>query len=168
MKIIAKTLRIIADTFTLGVLGAIIGLIALPVILGYKPYIVQSGSMEPVIHTGSLAYINTKDTDITTGDIITYQIDENKLVTHRVDSLSDDGGFITKGDANDAVDMNTVYQDQIVGTYKFSIDKAGYIMAKRDKLIPVACIWIAGLQCIALLANKLAYKDEEDDQGDGN
>ena len=58
LKIIAKTLRIIADTFTLGVLGAIIGLIALPVILGYTPYIVQSGSMEPVIHTGlSLIHI---------------------------------------------------------------------------------------------------------------
>lgn len=168
MKIIAKTLRIIADTFTLGVLGAIIGLIALPVLLGYTPYIVQSGSMEPVIHTGSLTYINTKDTDITTGDIITYKIDENKLVTHRVDSLSADGGYITKGDANDTVDLNTVYQEQIIGTYKFSIDKAGYIMAKKDKLIPVACIWIAGLQGIAALANKLAYRDEEDEQGDGN
>lgn len=168
MKIIAKTLRVLADTFTLVVLGVIIGLIALPVLLGYTPYIVQSGSMEPVIHTGSLAYINTRDTDVTTGDIITYQIDENKLVTHRVDSLSDDGGYITKGDANDTVDLNTVYQNQIVGTYKFSIAKAGYLMAKKDKLIPVACIWIVGLQCIALLANKIAYKDEEDEQEDGN
>lgn len=161
-------MRILADTFTLVVLSVIIGLIALPVLLGYTPYIVQSGSMEPVIHTGSLAYINTIDTDVTTGDIITYQIDENKLVTHRVDSLSDDGGYITKGDANDTVDLNTVYQNQIVGTYKFSIDKAGYIMAKKDKLIPVTCIWIVGLQCIALLANKIAYKDEEDEQEDGN
>lgn len=46
----------------------------LPKAAGFTPYIVESGSMEPTIHTGAIAFINTKDRDVAAGDVVTYRI----------------------------------------------------------------------------------------------
>lgn len=89
-----------AVTFLCIVIAAIF---ILPKAAGFTPYIVESGSMEPTIHTGAIAFIDTKDRDVAAGDVVTYRIgteEKNKLVTHRI--IREDGGvFITKGDAND-------------------------------------------------------------------
>ena len=84
-----------AVTFLCIVIAAIF---ILPKAAGFTPYIVESGSMEPTIHTGAIAFINTKDRDVAVGDVVTYRIgteEKNKLVTHRI--IREDGGvFITK------------------------------------------------------------------------
>ena len=66
-----------------------------PRLFGVTSFVVLSGSMEPVIPTGSAVFVNTKDTDVEKGDIITYSLgvgdDETVYVTHRVFHVREDG-----------------------------------------------------------------------------
>ena len=162
MNVIAKTLSIIATGFTILVLLAAVAFMG-PKVIGLNPYIVESGSMEPLIPTGGIAYINIKNTDVSVGDIVTYRIeglDQEKLVTHRI-IREEDGKFIMQGDANDSEDQNPVSKDQIIGTYSYSIPKLGFIFAKQDKLIPLIVLWIIGLNVLAMIARTITDKTED-------
>lgn len=155
MNLFADVLSRIATAVSILVLVAVLFL-AGPKLFGIDPYIVESGSMEPVIPTGSIAYINTRDTDVTPGDIVTFYIGEtDKLATHRI-VRKEHGQFFTKGDANDDEDIMPLRQDQIVGTYAYCVPKAGYLLAKQQKLIPVLAFWIIGLNLFSMVAHALA------------
>lgn len=165
MRIISRVLNIISTVFTLIVLLTALVFIA-PRFFGYTPYIVESGSMEPIIHVGSIAYINTNDVDVAVDDIATFKITDSsgdKLVTHRI-IREENGGYITKGDANDVEDLSTVEKDQIVGTYAYSIPKAGFVLAKKDKLTPVLAVWVIGLNALAIFGNILVDKEEKEEE----
>lgn len=98
--------------------------LTVPKILGIKPMMVLSGSMEPYIKTGSIVYTNTNDINPEIGDVITYRImDEH--VTHRVIDM-DGEYYITKGDNNDGTDVEPVSLSQISGKVVFSIPYIGY------------------------------------------
>jgi len=79
-----------------------------PDFMGYKPFIVLSGSMEPTILTGDIVVTKEIAADsIAKNDIITFRSDKNTVITHRVtDILYKDGNisFLTKGDANTGAD----------------------------------------------------------------
>lgn len=78
-----------------------------------------SGSMEPTIPTDSLYVVNSLDEDPDEGDIVMYESPEKGLVTHRVVDVTTDGGYITKGDANNAPDQtrneDPIPQTAVVG-----------------------------------------------------
>lgn len=95
---------------------------ALPGVLGIKPAIVLSGSMEPVIRAGDLIFIHSTETEkLREGDVICY-LDSGAAVTHRIIAIAtgEDGllRYQTKGDANDAQDRLSVTADQIQGIWK--------------------------------------------------
>ncbi|MBQ2960036.1 MAG: signal peptidase I [Oscillospiraceae bacterium] len=104
-------------------------------IFGIKPYVVLSGSMEPVYHTGSLIYVkDIEDTrNIPDGTVITYMVSDDTIVTHRVVTAVPDEEdpsvvrYRTKGDANDIEDGTMVHYKNIIGTPVFSIPKLGYV-----------------------------------------
>lgn len=142
----------------------------LPKAFGFTPYIVESGSMEPTIHTGAIAFINTKDRGVAVGDVVTYRIgteEKNKLVTHRI--VREDGGaYITKGDANDVEDMAPVSQEQIVGTYACSIPEAGFVMAKLGhKQLSVIAVWIILLNICSLVMTRYIENDGDENEAEG-
>lgn len=89
-------------------------------LFGYQMKTVLSGSMEPNIQTGSVIFIKT-DKDMRhfhEGDVITFKVDENVLVTHRIIEVKKDGEvYLTKGDANSHVDISPVLAENIVGEY---------------------------------------------------
>ena len=86
--------------------------------------VVLSGSMEPVLKTGSVVFTDMSRTLPAEGDIITYRLGES-YVTHRV--VRREGRyFITRGDANDEEDLSPVSREQIVGRVLFSIPFLGY------------------------------------------
>ncbi len=112
------------------ILIIIIILNVIPYCFGMQPNVVLSGSMEPVIQTGAMAYVN-KNVDVSqikTGDIIAFHVNDTQ-VTHRVMAKNDDKKiFITKGDANKTIDFAPVKYDQFVGKTEFSIPYFGYLM----------------------------------------
>ena len=104
-------------------------------ILGYRQYIVTTGSMEPEYNVGDMIIIReTPAEEIKIGDIINY-ISENGIdtITHRVvDIVKKDGQtyYKTKGDNNNGEDTELVSYSQVKGTLVFKISKLGTIMAK--------------------------------------
>lgn len=99
----------------------------LPKIFDTEPYIVLSGSMEPVVQTGSVVYIRQTDEPLKEGDIIGYMAG-NMPVVHRIIGHGEDG-WITQGDANEIQDMNEVTDDQVLGKFIIAIPKAGYLIS---------------------------------------
>lgn len=102
-------------------------------LLGMDVFLVQSGSMEPKYHVGSVVYVKPVDTDeLKVGDVITYQISSTVRGTHRIVEVVEDGGsraFRTKGDANEEADLGLVKPSAIVGKVVFSIPLLGYFAA---------------------------------------
>jgi len=91
-----------------------------PDFMGYKPFIVLSGSMEPTILAGDL--IITKITvpeQIVKGDIIAFRAEKDTVVTHRVTDVQTANGlsFLTKGDANTGADGKVVGVGDLEGIY---------------------------------------------------
>lgn len=79
--------------------------------------IVVSGSMEPKFPVGSICIIekNYPIEEIEIGDIIAFSVDKKTWITHRVVQISADGNFLTKGDANETVDLRWIAKRQYEG-----------------------------------------------------
>lgn len=101
-------------------------------LFGYQVKSVLSGSMEPDIQTGSIIAVKETGPDyhFKENDVITFKTDEDMIVTHRINQVKDEGkSYITKGDANDAADLEPALQENIIGTYNgFTIPYLGYVM----------------------------------------
>ena len=101
-------------------------LIFIPVFWGYKPLVVISGSMEPVLKVGGILYY--KEYNIKSfkeGDILVYKSNKH-IISHRIVNKNNNS-FITKGDANKGVDRKKVYNKQIIGKgTNFSLPYIGY------------------------------------------
>lgn len=98
--------------------------------IGFQPYAVLSGSMEPTYHVGSLIYVKeVPPEDVRVGDPITFVMDENLTVaTHRVVEIDTENQYyITKGDANEYIDAAPVHFNNLIGVPKASIPKLGYL-----------------------------------------
>lgn len=109
-------------------------------VLGFKPYAVLSGSMEPTYHVGSLIYVKPVDyMQLEVGDPITFMQSEDTVVTHRIAEIIPDEEdpltlrFVTKGDANDFCDAEPVHFRNVLGTVVFTIPYLGYVSAFISK-----------------------------------
>ncbi|MCR8850478.1 signal peptidase I [Rossellomorea sp. SC111] len=105
-----------------------------PQFFGYQIKTVLSGSMEPGIQTGSIIAVKPGGdmTRFEKGDVITFKEKENILITHRVLEVTKSGDHVmykTKGDNNDAPDLEPVLSENVVAQYKgFTIPYIGYLM----------------------------------------
>jgi signal peptidase len=99
--------------------------------LGYKTYVVQSGSMEPYIQTGAMAIVNENANydDVQIGDVIAFQSATGDKVTHRVIAITDEG-METKGDANDMSDGISTTRSNFTGITITSVPKLGRLIAR--------------------------------------
>lgn len=95
-----------------------------PKVFGHTLMKVLSGSMSPVFETGDLIAVKPGDsnTKYEVGDVITFRSAENSsvIITHRVLEVKIEDSFpvyVTKGDANKAVDPEPVRQAQVIGSY---------------------------------------------------
>jgi len=98
---------------------------------GLKMLIVQSGSMEPTIKTGSVILIKKQDT-YSTGDVISFVGAGSDSTTHRVTKTNIIKGkeiFNTKGDANQGGDRETIGIDNILGKTVFTVPYLGYLIS---------------------------------------
>lgn len=107
---------------------------AFPALVGVDyALVVQSGSMEPALETGSVVFVEEVPPEtIEEGDIITYRDDGGNLITHRVVEIHQaqtSMRFSTKGDNNENSDPEPVYRDEFVGEVTFNIPLIGYVVA---------------------------------------
>ena len=102
-------------------------------LVGCEAFVVQSGSMEPSYHVGSLVYVKPADAaELEVGDVITFELGSGIRGTHRITEVINENGsltFRTKGDANDYADASPIPPEAIVGQVKFTIPYLGYLAA---------------------------------------
>jgi len=102
-------------------------------LIGMDIFVVQSGSMEPTHHVGSLIYVKEVDpNELKVGDVITFSLGGSSRGTHRIIEIVDQNGvphFRTKGDANEDIDASLVSPANLVGKVAFSIPFLGYLIA---------------------------------------
>jgi signal peptidase len=133
----ARTLPILRRVVvgaTVVMVVAFLGLMLVPRMLGWHGVVVLSGSMEPALPLGGVAFTApTGPEEIETGDVITFHHPDGGAVdvTHRVVRVVRDGGalsFRTKGDANDEVDTWVVEPAALVGRVHLDLPYVGYLV----------------------------------------
>lgn len=102
-------------------------------LLGYRLYIVLSGSMQPSLEIGDIVVAKkTNEENIDKGDIITFIDESGNTITHRaIDVIINDGKkcYQTKGDNNNSKDVGLVTIENVRGKYAFKIPKVGGIIS---------------------------------------
>ena len=152
-----KTIKIISKTLSFLLLSAVILLAVLlggMRLIGFTPYTVLSGSMEPAYHVGSVIYVReVNPTELKVDDPLTYRMSNGIVVTHRIEEILNDGtsdlSFITKGDANQDNDGTPVPMSAVIGKPVFSIPYLGFVSEFVQR--PLGLIIFIGL-CLAVLA----------------
>ncbi len=157
-----KILKIILNVILVIILVFLICLLLLP-IFGINNKVVVSGSMEPNIHVGSLIYIKTVSFDnLKVGDVITYSLGDS-TITHRIISIDYDSlTCVTKGDANESIDLSAVSSSQIVGKVFIIIPLLGYVVYFiKQNLVLIIGIVITIALIIVLIKLIKNYKKED-------
>lgn len=157
-----KILKIILNVILVIILVFLICLLLLP-IFGINNKVVVSGSMEPNIHVGSLIYIRNVNFDnLKVGDVITYSLGDS-TITHRIISIDYDSlTCITKGDANESIDLSAVTSSQIVGKVFIIIPLLGYVVYFiKQNLVLIIGIAITIVLIIVLIKLIKNYKKED-------
>jgi len=155
MKRFDKSLQAAMTALAACFLLLFIAWFTLPRVLNLRPEVVLSGSMEPALPVGAVAFVKPVAPDqVKVGDILTFRHPEtpNVLVTHRVTEIErTDGslGFKTKGDANEDPDHWLVPSQSVIGTVKLSVPYVGY--ATEKVRTPFGFLLIVGLPAFVLI-----------------
>lgn len=157
---ICKILNTIIVTILIILSAIMVG----PKLLGGNTLAVLSGSMEPKIPVGSLVIIKkVEPKTLEAGDIITYKISADTLVTHRVvENNPKTNEIITKGDANKTNDSSPINYSNVVGKMLFHVPLLGYLSIYMQTTLGVAIICV--IVIILILLNflpDLVEKDKE-------
>lgn len=163
MKVFQKVCNLLS-TLILIVFAVIAAILILPVVFGCKSMAVVSGSMEPNIPVGSIVIVREADEDeLAVGDIITYAMSGNTMVTHRITAIDMDARCVTtKGDANEVADGNPVAFPDIVGKELFHVPFLGYLTIYIKT--PLGIVGVCGVMIVLILLNFLPSVFEKDEE----
>ncbi|MFI7580430.1 signal peptidase I [Kocuria sp. M4R5S9] len=125
------------------VAALLLAVVVVPLVLGWVPLTVLSGSMEPTVPTGSQVVVQPLEGEadaagLSTGDVVTFMPhpDDPTLVTHRIVGVAVDGegrrSFTTRGDANAAPDADPVTATQLRGVVQYHVPWAGHAATLLD------------------------------------
>lgn len=97
------------------------------VVLGWQPVTIISGSMAPSVQPGHVVVVEPfSGQDLGPGKVVTYRdADLDRLVTHRIAAVDEDGTITTRGDANAVEDPIPLTTDRIVGVGRLVVPAAG-------------------------------------------
>ena len=156
------------STIILILLLALAALLFVPRFLGYQEYAVLSGSMVPTIPVGALVYDKEADTSaLEVGDVVTYQLSGDTLVTHRVIAMDEAAQTVTtQGDANNVEDGAPVPYSNIVGVYAFHVPYLGFlsIYGRTPLGITAVCGVLIVIILLNFLPDALSSENEKEDK----
>ncbi len=157
------TAGILGRTWLWFVAGCLV-ITMLPMLFGWRPYVIQSGSMMPRIAVGDVILAAPEDDpEVLLGRVTVFESPDvpDKIISHRVVTL-DGELLVTKGDANPTMDTTPITLDDVRGLGRLLVRWVG---------LPL--IWIQtqqwlylGLFLTSLALSAVAVTvdhDEEDD-----
>lgn len=136
----------------------------LPLRTPIKPFIVLTGSMNPTIPTGSIAFVERGFEGLKIGDIVTFKRPDKPVdnVTHRIVKEENVDGktvYITRGDANNSDDLWKVRKEAIWGKALFNVPLLGYVISFSKTKPGVILLIVLPLIIIALDEMRVIYKE---------
>ena len=178
MKVVFKVIKYILLAFLVFLAGLFISVFIqakmkpnkIPSMLGYKPFIVLSGSMESELYKGDLAIVKNVDANtLKENDIIAFRDKEDYVVTHRIIEIKNNNGkkeFVTKGDNNNTEDSGTVSLAEVEGKYIGKISGCGNVLLVMQKpltlCIILVLIVVIGILWITAGNNKLSASERKE------
>jgi signal peptidase len=130
-------------------------------VFGQPVMTIISGSMTPTIAVGDIVVdapvTAAQASDFHVGQIISFRAapGSTEIITHRIVAVRVQDGavsYITKGDANNSADSTPRPASDVIGLYRFSIPRGGYVLVAMHTprvlimLLASALLWIvAGL-----------------------
>lgn len=135
-----------------------------PNIFGYKILQVMSGSMSGEFETGDTILIKEikEESDLKIGDVITYRIAKNTLVTHRIVNITKIGenlNYTLKGDANNVEDSEKILFSSIKGIYVKKLVLIGKIISFMQKPYGMVIIFVVPILLILYIINAERTKE---------
>ena len=161
-------ISIIFTTIVLAVSSLIIQKFVLnkeiPNVFGYKILQVMSGSMSGEFETGDTILIKEikEESDLKIGDVITYRIAKNTLVTHRIVNITKIGeslNYTLKGDANNVEDSEKILFSSIEGIYVKKLILIGKIISFMQKPYGMVIIFVVPILLILYIINAERTKE---------
>lgn len=128
---VATAVRFLALLYVALLLLAGVAVLGAALLLGWKPYLVTSGSMVPTMNPGDLVVVEPVQPGraFDPPTIITFRDPARGLVTHRVtksERVADgEVRYTTKGDFNQVAESGTVGQRDVVGSVRYVLRDAG-------------------------------------------
>ena len=134
-----------------------------PILFGWRPYLVLSGSMEPRIHVGDVVLAAPVSSAADLLGRVAVFVDPAKqgtTKTHRVIAINANGTLTTKGDANPTADSTPVPFSDVRGLGRLLVSFAGLplIWARKGQWLFVL-LFLASLVLAALAVSR----DRDDD-----
>jgi signal peptidase I len=137
-------------------LGGCLAVTLLPLLFGWRPYVVESGSMAPRIKVGDviLAAPEHNPQKLLGRVTVFHDPDPGRIgsvKSHRVVAINSDGTLTTKGDANQSVDSVHVPVSSVIGLGRLLVRFVGLplIWAQKGEWVNLgllaASIWFAAL-----------------------
>lgn len=124
-----------------------------PVVAGWQPMVVSSGSMAPAFRVGSVVLVAPSgERDVKLRDIVVYE-DGGRMITHRVVGIRSDGTIQTQGDANDRPDSDPVRLSDVRGEVRFVVPAVGLpiLWFHEGRIVPLALLALVTLLALAEL-----------------
>ena len=131
-------------------------------IFGFRAAVVLTGSMESAVSPGDLI-ITEKCADYAVGDIVTYMTDGGESITHRIVRTTAEG-YITKGDANDSEDADTVKTEAVAGKVVLTVPHIGHAVLFLKTPAGLLSLFAAAVLCAALSAMLPRRRKTEDSE----
>ena len=134
-----RIIRLLNNILLVLLLLAVIVLVVLPAVFTSSLAVVYTGSMEPFMSVGAIAWMApVEPTEIAVGDVIAFTqpgTTSNATVSHRVIEVIDTGNlsFQTKGDANEDPDPFTVPAENVIARVPFSVPDIGRFLIQIRK-----------------------------------
>jgi signal peptidase I len=108
--------------------AACLSVTLIPIMFGWHPYVIVTGSMEPGINAGDVVLASPdRLVEDSIGRVISFEdpARPDHVLTHRLISINEDGTLITKGDANPTQDSVPVPRESVTGLGRLLVQFVG-------------------------------------------
>jgi signal peptidase I len=168
-----RVLRVSVARASLALVISLVIWSVLPLMAGWTPRVILSGSMEPRIHVGDIIVTRTVPAaSLTKGQVITVKDPDHpdRTRTHRLVRRAADGTLVTKGDANPQADSSHISTADVLGLGVVRVPFVGrpaYWMAEHNWLALGATALFLGWCLVTVLPGSRRSEDTPTDDQDG-